>query len=166
MSNASARVVLAIDPGYDRLGWAVGEVQGKKLHIVSYGLIQTSKQQTLYERYQQVQVDLTKTITTYQPTELALEKVFFSKNTTTALKIAEVRGVCLGLCLNHTIAIFEYNPMTVKETVTGYGNADKAAITKMIKLQLKIDPTHLKDDTIDALGILLTHSLASAPVYS
>lgn len=163
-ASNTPRIVVAIDPGYDRLGWAVGEVVQKKLQLISYGLLQTSAKDELYVRYHQVQKELLTLIGKYKPSELAIEKVFFSKNTTTALKVAEVRGVCIGVCLAHNVGIFEYNPMTVKETVTGYGKADKAAVTKMIKLQLKVDPTSLKDDTLDALAILLTHSLASQQI--
>lgn len=163
MLTKQPRQVLAIDPGFDRLGWAVGTVTGKQLQVVEFGLVQTSSGDQLYDRYQQVLREVQRLISRHHVQELVLEKVFFSKNTTTALKVAEVRGLCMAVALDQHLTIAEYNPMTVKETVTGYGKADKAAVTKMVQLQLKVNPAELKDDTLDALAILLTHSLASSP---
>ena len=160
MTASEPRVVLAIDPGYDRLGWAVGIVQRKKLAVTSFGLVQTQKKDLLITRYQHILAAFTDLLITHQPSELAIEKVFFSKNTTTALQVAEVRGICIGAALLKNIAVHEYNPMTIKQTVTGYGKADKKAVSKMICLELKLNPDGLIDDTLDALGILLTHSLA------
>lgn len=154
-------VTLAIDPGYDRIGWAVGEGKGDKPKVLGYGCIQTLKTDTLTKRYRQLEVDLQKIIDQYQPTKLAIETLFFSKNTTTALKVAEARGIIIGNCVRNNLDVFEYHPNTIKLTVTGNGKADKKAMEKMVRLQLPLPATKIIDDAIDALAILLTHAIVS-----
>ncbi|HYD35480.1 MAG TPA: crossover junction endodeoxyribonuclease RuvC [Vitreimonas sp.] len=150
--------VLAIDPGYDRLGWAVAKVATTKIELLQYGLLQTKKTQSRWERYQEVITLLSELMTSYQPTELAIETLFFSKNTTSAMQVSEVRGLIFAEALKNHLTIFEYNPMTIKQAVTGTGKADKRAVEKMVRLQLKLSEVKLVDDTLDALAVLITHS--------
>lgn len=152
--------ILAIDPGYDRIGWAVGN-KSKSDATVAYGLIQTQKQATIFERYRQLQTELTDVIRQHHPTELAIEQLYFSKNTTTALRVSEARGVVIATCLAYGLTVFEYNPSSIKLAVTGHGAADKAAVEKMVRLELKLTTTQLIDDTIDALALFLTHKYAT-----
>ncbi len=153
-------MILAIDPGYDRVGWAVGKCLHRgKIEAHSFGCITTSKQVALEQRYLKLQKDLLEIIDTHSCNVLAIETLYFSKNTTTALKVSEARGVILATCAAKNLTIREYNPGTIKSAVTGNGRADKKAMAKMIQLQLKIPTEKVIDDAIDALGILLTHSL-------
>ncbi|MEO8581095.1 MAG: crossover junction endodeoxyribonuclease RuvC [Patescibacteria group bacterium] len=155
----STPTILAIDPGYDRCGWAV--VIGKLDQAsFQYGSIETNKNETFFQRLSQVISFLEKMIQLYQPTDLAIETLFFSKNVKTAMRVAEVRGAITGLCLQHSMKIFEYSPIEVKQAATGNGKADKKAIEKMVRLQLKIPASEkLLDDTLDALAIGLTHQV-------
>lgn len=152
-------VCLGIDPGFDRLGWAVGRANHAKLQIQEYGTCITNRKHTVFERYQQILADLQSVLTTYQPTELAIETLFFSSNKTTAMRVSEVRGLLIGHCLQAGMSIHEYNPTQVKQVAAGSGRADKQMMAKMISLQTQL-PTHdTLDDAIDAVAVLLTHSL-------
>jgi crossover junction endodeoxyribonuclease RuvC len=157
--TAHNTVLLGIDPGYDRVGWAVGFTQGQRVTLVEYGCIQTTKSRTLFERYTEIDTALIEILTRLQPTELAIESLFFSKNKTTALTVSEARGVIISRCLQQHLAITEYAPVQIKQSVTGSGRADKTAVSKMVRLQSNLPPTEkLLDDTTDAIAILLTHA--------
>lgn len=154
-------ILLGIDPGYDRVGWAVGELlPAGKVHVLDFGCITTSAKDSLFDRYQVLLQELTRLLETHQPDETAIEMLYFSKNTTTALKVSEARGIIISACMQKASEIFEYNPMTIKQAVTGSGTADKRAVTKMVQLQMQLPQKSQKilDDTMDALAILLTHA--------
>lgn len=157
--NTSQDIILGIDPGYDRIGWAIGRGFGSKPQIIDLGCIQTNKKDSLFKRYQAIEQQLQKVISQYKPQDLAIETLFFSKNTTTALKVSEARGVILSCAARNGLDIFEYNPNQIKLTVTGNGNANKVAMEKMIRLQLDIPQRKFIDDAIDAAGIVLTHAV-------
>lgn len=149
--------IIGIDPGYDRLGWAVGENTKGKWNIADFGCIQTAKSDTLVQRYSQINTELSEIISEHKPDQAAVETLFFSVNKKTALQVSEARGVILSCLIQNNIEIFEYNPNQIKLTVTGYGNADKKAVEKMVRLQLPIPKIKIIDDAIDALAIMMTH---------
>jgi len=151
-------MILAIDPGYDRLGWAVGYQDKRHPQVIALGCIQTDKNQPIFRRYQQISQELEKLIKQYQPVVAAIEELYFSKNTKTAMRVSEARGATIQVLLNHQLAIFEYGPTTIKQVVTGDGRANKKAIAKMVKLQLKLDDQMI-DDALDAAACYLTHVL-------
>ena len=153
----SKAVILAIDPGYDRCGWAVMS-SNPKAEVIFYGCIVTDKKADFFDRLSQVITELGQVIAAHETTELAIETLFFSKNVKTAMRVAETRGAISALCLINAMKIFEYSPVQIKQAVTGNGKADKKSVEKMVRLQLKIPKTEkLLDDTLDALGIGLTH---------
>jgi len=152
------KIIIGIDPGFDRLGWVVGTVTGRKLQLLNHGLVQTSAKSPMMDRYQQIITALTEILTQYQPTQAAVEELFFSTNKKTALRVSEVRGLIIGLLLNHQVAVFEYHPQSIKLAITGHGKADKLAMAKQLQLELGIDTT-LRDDELDAIAIALTHAL-------
>ncbi len=152
-------ITLGIDPGYDRIGWAIGEGLGSKPKIIDFGCIQTNKKDSIFDRYQAIENKLQKIIDQHQPQELAIETLFFSKNKKTALQVSEARGVILSCCTRNNLNISQYYPNQIKLTVTGNGQANKAAVEKMIRLQLDIPQLKIIDDTIDAIGIVLTHAI-------
>lgn len=155
-------VILAIDPGYDRMGWAIGTTSLKlggikPVELIEYGYLQTDKQDSHEARYLTIFNYVEQLIKEYKPTELALETLFFSRNQTTAMKVAEIRGITIIACLKAGLTIHQYNPGTVKLTVTGHGKADKKAIEKMVRLEFKLIDEKIMDDALDAIAILLTH---------
>jgi crossover junction endodeoxyribonuclease RuvC len=150
--------ILGIDPGYDRLGWAVGEVTPTNLSVIKYGCIQTDRKQNIIDRYRQFSTELATLLQELQPDEAALENIYFARNTKTALRVSEARGVIIHTCLLAGLEIYEYDPVSIKLAVAGNGQADKTAVTKMVQLQLKLTPDKLLDDTLDALATLMTHA--------
>lgn len=156
-----SQVILGIDPGYDRVGWAVGEGYGSQVKVLAYGCVQTSKRQSAAERYAKIDQELTQVITTFNPTTAGLEALFFTKNQTSGLQVAEARGVIISLLFRHHIQYQDYTPPQVKLSVTGNGRADKTAVKKMIGLLLPTIPQDVRpqlDDTLDAVAIMLTHA--------
>lgn len=150
--------ILAIDPGYDRMGWAIGEKQNNTTNLIEYGYLQTSKEDTVETRYLAISKYVLQLIKEFKPSELALETLFFSRNQTTAMKVAEIRGIIIIACLQSGLTIHQYNPGSIKLTVTGYGKADKKAVEKMVRLQYKLLDEKIMDDALDAIAILMTHA--------
>jgi crossover junction endodeoxyribonuclease RuvC len=151
-------IILGIDPGYDRCGWGVIEKKVGNYSYIACGLIQTPKTDEHIGRISKVSKEIWTILQTYKPQVVSIETLFFSKNVTSALKVAEVRGAILSTVGNWSedVKFQEYNPMQIKSAVTGVGNADKKAVEKMVRLQLKGVPEKLIDDTVDALAIALT----------
>lgn len=164
----ATRRILGIDPGYDRVGWGIVQSDGPTFTVVAYGCIQTAKSDPLIERYRQIDRELEHIVVTYQPTDAAIESIFFAKNQTTAMHVAEARGVIISCLFRHQLGYGEYTPLQIKQAVTGFGKADKAAVEKMIRLQLKLnqaggagaskDQAKVLDDALDALAVSLTHA--------
>jgi crossover junction endodeoxyribonuclease RuvC len=147
---------MGIDPGYDRLGWAVGQWNGKEWAQLDFGCIITDPQATIFQRYQQIQTDLTALLIEFKPEQAGIESIFFSKNQTTAMRVSEVRGLIISNLIQHSCGITEFTPNQIKQAVTGAGNADKTAVAKMVRIELQLDQQVVIDDAMDALAILLT----------
>lgn len=147
--------LLCIDPGFDRLGYAIGTVKSHQFLPIDYGTLQTHSSQNHYSRYQKIIAFIKNLLDVHQPNVLAIESLFFTKNVTNGLKVAEVRGIIIGLCLDKNLTIYEFLPNQIKMSVTGHGSADKAGVMKMVKMQLKITDKIL-DDCADALAIGIT----------
>ncbi|MBW7943815.1 crossover junction endodeoxyribonuclease RuvC [Patescibacteria group bacterium] len=156
-------IVIGIDPGYDRFGWAVfSQLNGQQL-LLDCGCIVTNRKAPRLERYLQILDELSGILEKYSPMTAAMEQLFFSRNVSTALPVAEIRGLAMALFLQRHMAVRQFNPGTVKSSVTGNGKADKTAMRKMVLLQLgPVSPQlHQKvsdelDDTIDAVGVAMT----------
>lgn len=160
ISKLSSPVVLGLDPGYDRVGWAIATINSvHDISVLDFGCITTDRKQTRSFRYNQIFTQLTELVSEHQIAELAIEELFFAKNTTTAMHVAEARGVMLTVAFQHNLAISEYSPPQIKLAVTGDGRASKTALTKMVKLQLRLDEKKVPDDSYDALGLLITHAV-------
>lgn len=153
--------LISLDPGYERLGIAVIEkgastARGVKDALLYSDCFKTAKDLPHHERLALVGAEIERVIAEYQPQALALETLFFSKNQTTAIKVAEVRGVILYIAAKHGLRVFEYNPMSIKVAVTGHGGSDKAAVMSMIPRLIRIDKTIKHDDEYDAIAVGLT----------
>lgn len=152
-------VILGIDPGYDRVGWAIATKRGPEFECIALGCIQTNPKETIFERYQKMSTDLLEIIAHFKPTQLAIETLFFSKNKKTALRVSEARGVIINTCLSKKLSVFEYSPVQIKLAVTGNGAANKQAVAKMIQIEIGSDAQKHLDDAVDAVAIVLTHSV-------
>ena len=151
--------ILGIDPGFDRLGVCILDKDGSKETLIYSSCVITSKKDTFEKRLEEIGKSLEKILKEYKPQELAIEKLFFTKNQTTAINVAEVRGVCIYLSQTHKLSIYEYSPPEIKLAVAGHGKANKNDIAHMVPKILKnqIKQT-LLDDEMDDIAIALTHS--------
>lgn len=151
--------ILGIDPGFGRVGWGIVEGQGNNWTHIVHGCIETNAKQPFVARLEDIFTQLTTIIKTHTPDHAAVEELFFAKNVTTGINVSQARGVIL-LCLTQAkLPIEEYKPSTIKQSLTGYGNADKRQMQKMIKLQLNLKQIPTPDDVADALAVALTCGL-------
>lgn len=156
---ATSPIIIGIDPGYDRIGLAIGQKHAATWQILAYECLETNRKLDLFTRYQQISTRLDQLLTIHQPQEAAIESLFWFKNQSTALHVSEARGVILAGLLAHGITISEYTPLQIKQSLTGYGRADKKAVEKMVRLELQLTEKII-DDTIDALALMVCHQAA------
>jgi len=152
------KIIIGIDPGYDRLGLAILEKNINEEKIIFSDCFLTSAKDSFYKRLLLIGEYLEEILDKYQIDILAIEKVFFQKNQKTAMNISAVKGLIIYLALKKSIIVKEYTPLEIKNTVTGYGNADKKQMEIMLKKILKINKKINYDDEYDAIGTALTAS--------
>lgn len=151
-------VALGIDPGTATTGYGLVRIERDgSLVAVKYGVFLTPKEATASARLEMLYDDLKAVLLEYKPEIAAVEKLFFSRNVTTAIAVGQARGVVM-LCL-HQVGIepFEYTPNEVKQAVAGYGGADKRQVQEMVRALLQLDSIPKPDDAADALAIAITH---------
>lgn len=151
-------IILGIDPGIARVGWAVLSVVGAKLTPISYDCIETEKEKTPEKRLSEIYASLTQLIKKYSPEVMAVEDLFFATNAKTAISVGQSRGVILLTAAHEHIPVVSYSPLAVKRAITGDGKADKKQVSRMVTLTLKLPKTPLLDDTTDAIAIGMTHA--------
>jgi len=149
--------VLAIDPGYGRCGVAVVEKNGGKETLIYSACIETSAKADFAARLAEVADECTRLMEKYSPDAVALEKLYFSSNQKTAMRVAEVRGALIQAASNRGLAVFEYGPGEVKSAVASSGRADKRQVAKMLHALLHIEKSISHDDEYDAIAIGVTH---------
>ena len=150
--------ILGIDPGVAIVGFGVIDVDGARQQMVQYGAINTEAGLPLATRLLQIGRDLERLIELFQPDEIAIEELFFSKNITTGIAVAHGRGVILYTAEKLQIPIYEYTPMQVKQSVVGYGLAEKKQVMDMVRRLLKLKSVPRPDDAADALAIAICHA--------
>lgn len=149
--------VIAIDPGYERIGIAVIEKKERnKEEVIFSECFQTDKNLVFNQRLFLVGDHVRKLIYTYKPIALATEDLFFAKNTKTALKVSESRGVVAFQAYDNEIPVYEYTPNQIKVAVTGYGRATKKDVYTMVSRLVNLTGKTKMDDEIDAIAIGLT----------
>ena len=151
-------LILGIDPGTARTGYGFIETDGDNLSVISFGCITTPKEETKSARLALLHAQLLELIKEFKPDELAVEMLFFNKNTMTALTVGEARGVILLAAELNKVPIFEYTPLQVKESLSGYGRASKQEVKEMVKMHLGLEKIKGPDDVADALAIAICHS--------
>lgn len=152
MISREQQTILAIDPGYDRCGVAIIHT-GSESKVFHSWCIQTSKKDSHADRLAFIFKNVESAILEYKPAAIALETLFFSVNKTSALAVAESRGVIIVLAGLHNIPLIELSPQEVKIAMTGSGNADKKSVQKMVALTMKIDISKKIDDEVDAIAL-------------
>jgi len=148
--------VLAIDPGYDRLGVAIMEYQNGKEYLIFSTCVMTDKKSPLADRLVTVGDTITQLIKEYTPDTIAIETLFFNKNITTAIGVAQARGIIIYLAKNAGCTLFEFGPQEIKVAVTGYGSSDKKAVYDMVTRLVPNVPQKAHDDEYDAIAVGIT----------
>ncbi len=150
-------IVVGIDPGIARVGYGVLDKTDRHLVSLTYGCIETksslSQSQRLREIYERISVILDE----YHPGCVAVEQLFFSRNTTSAMQVSEARGVLLLAAIQRDIVIAEYTPNQIKQAVTGSGRADKHQVQEMMRRLLRLQEIPRPDDAADGLAVALCH---------
>lgn len=149
--------ILGIDPGYAIVG--IGIVDYDNLHFspVEYGAINTPAGDPIEERLRQIYEDLCSLLEEYRPDAVAIEQLYFTTNQTTAIAVAQARGVLLLAAHQHGVPIFSYTPLQVKSAVVGYGKAEKQQVMEMTRRLLGLHAVPQPDDAADALAIAICH---------
>ncbi|MBQ2637993.1 crossover junction endodeoxyribonuclease RuvC [Candidatus Saccharibacteria bacterium] len=156
--------ILGIDPGTGICGFGVIELKGSDTlrgaaKMIDNGVISTPPNTPLAERLEDIYNSMHEIINLNKPDVVSIEKLFFTKNITTGISVAEARGVVILVCKQHNLPIFEYTPNEIKKTMTGYGSADKKQMQEMVRLHLNLKEIPKPDDAADALAAAITHSL-------
>lgn len=166
--------IIGIDPGYERLGFAVLDVDARgKITVAHLSCVQTEKKLALQDRLANIGHAVKKLFEQWAPDAVALERLYFSTNVKTALTVAEVRGIIRYEITNANAPLFEYGPADIKIAVTGHGRSDKRQVEAMVRRLVKVPQKDIFDDEFDALAIALTciardgksvsHSLSTTP---
>lgn len=150
--------ILGIDPGTGILGFGIIEVGNRTTQLVDAGVIRTPVKEDDAIRLETIYDELTDIIASTQPSSMVVEKLFFARNVTTAMTVAQARGVVLLCGRQADMDIFEYTPMQIKQAITGYGKADKKQMQEMVRVLLRLPEVPKPDDCADALAAALTHA--------
>ncbi len=153
--------IIGIDPGTARIGWGLIDGNHQRYTMYRYGCIETDKAKQSYHRLEEIYDEVYGLLTAEQPDQVVVEQLFFAKNVTTAMSVGQARGVILLAAAHANLPIFEYTPLQVKQTITGYGRAEKSQIQTMVKMLLKLKEIPKPDDAADALAIALTHGFTN-----
>lgn len=148
--------LLALDPGYDRLGVAVLERQNGKETLLFSTCIETKRAEVLTERLFHIGTAVETFIETHKPDAVAIETLFFNKNTKTAIGVAQARGIIIFLARKAGCLVYEFGPQEIKVAVTGYGKSDKNAVIAMVKRLVIGAPLTALDDEYDAIAVGIT----------
>lgn len=154
--------IIGIDPGTGILGFGVIDIEtNKQPSMVTAGVIKSPAHTPLEDRLLEIYEGLREIIDETSPQVMSIEKLFFAQNVTTAISVSHARGVAMLVGKQADLKIFEYTPLQIKQTLTGYGRADKKQVQEMVRLHLKLKSIPKPDDAADALAAAITCSLMS-----
>lgn len=156
--------VLGIDPGVTRCGYAVVHQDGRATKARAIGVLSTDKDAALADRLADLQHDLEELLVEFHPGVVAIERVLFSANTSTAMSVGQASGLAMAAASRAGCAVVEYSPNQVKEAVAGHGGADKRQVQEMVQVLLGLDVVPHPPDAADAAALALCH-LAMAPLH-
>ncbi len=154
-------VVFGIDPGYAIVGWGAIRFQSNAYKPLGFGAVETEAHTDFNQRLETIYDEIYAILDRCRPDALAIERLYFQTNKTTAIKVAQARGVTLLAAQKLRIPIFEYTPLQVKTAVTGYGKAKKPQVMEMTRRLLHLSEVPKPDDTADALAIAICHAQAA-----
>lgn len=154
--------IIGIDPGFAIIGFGIIEYENSRYKTIDYGAITTPAGEDMNVRLGIIYKDLCDVLDTYKPDVLAVEKLFFNSNQKTVINVAQARGIILLAAVQRGIKIYEYTPLEVKKSITGYGRAVKKQVQEMTRRILSLQKIPKPDDTADALAMAICHAHASS----
>ena len=149
--------VLGVDPGSETTGWGVIDAEGRKVRLVEFGVVRASPRERFPARLLKIYSGIEEIIERFRPDACSIEEAFYAANVKTALKLGQVRGVVLVAAERARIEIHEYSPRLVKQTVVGYGNAEKHQVQEMVRVLLSLAHAPEPHDAADALANAICH---------
>jgi len=158
----AGRVILGLDPGTASTGFGVIAVNGNRFSALEYGVVSTSAGLPLEKRLELIFEGITEVLRRHHPESTAIESLFFNTNVRSALAVGHARGVTLLACSRAGCCVYEYTPQQVKQAVVGYGKAEKAQVTDMVRALLGLTEIPRPDHAADALGVAICHANTSA----
>lgn len=154
-------VILGIDPGYAIVGYGLLDYKNNRFGIVDYGAITTEAGMPFNRRLEIIYDGLCELIEKYKPSAMSIEKLFYNNNAKTVIDVSQARGVIMLAAQKNRIPVFEYTPLQVKQSVVGYGRAEKKQVQEMTRKILCLEKVPKPDDTADALAMAICHAHTS-----
>jgi len=153
--------ILGIDPGIATIGFGVIDINKNNFKLINCGVITTPAHTPLSDRLAQIYDDMCGILEIFKPDVVSIEELFFNTNITTGISVAHGRGVILLACRKADVKIYEYTPLQVKQSVVGYGRAEKNQVMDMVKRLCKLSSPPKPDDAADAVALALCHARSS-----
>lgn len=157
-------VILGIDPGYAIIGYGVLRYEKNRFTVLDFGAVTTPADMPFFDRLGCIYEDLTYLFQKFSPDAMSVEKLFFNTNQKTAIDVAQARGVIMLCAQQNNAKIFEYTPLQVKQSVVGYGRAEKKQVQEMTRQLLGLSAVPKPDDTADALAMAICHAHCSGSI--
>jgi len=154
-------VILGIDPGYAIVGFGVVDYQSNHFTVLDYGVVTTKAHTDFCDRLEAIYDGIAAVIEKYAPHAVAIEKIFYNTNAKTVIDVSQARGVLALAAKKRGIELFEYTPLQVKQSVVGYGRAEKKQVQEMTRLLLNLKEVPKPDDAADALALAICHAHSS-----
>ena len=158
--------IIGIDPGYAIVGYGVVDYRGNSFNVIEYDAVTTGAQTDFNLRLEQIYDGITDIIARLHPEAMSIEKLYFNTNTTTAIAVAEARGCILLAAQKAHLPVYEYTPLQIKQSVTGYGRAEKRQMIEMATRLLGLSKAPHPDDVADALAAAICHAHSSGSMMN
>lgn len=158
--------VLGVDPGIATIGFGAVDTNGTRIDLVKCGVITTPAHTTLSSRLKRIYDDMGELLEIFKPDAVSIEELFFNTNITTGIAVAHGRGVILLACENAGVQIYEYTPLQVKQSVVGYGRAEKSQVMDMVRRICRLKAVPKPDDAADAVALALCHVRSSTSLLN
>ena len=159
-------IILGIDPGYAIVGFGVLEYKNNHFSVIDYGAITTDAGTPFNRRLELIYDEMTELLQKYRPDAMSIEKLFYNSNAKTVIDVSQARGVIMLAAQKNGVPAFEYTPLQVKQSVVGYGRAEKKQVQEMTKRILFLEKVPKPDDTADALAMAICHGHCSGSIAS
>lgn len=151
------KLILGIDPGTNIMGYGLIQHKDNKIEVVDFGIVKLRRNSNMYIRLGLIYENVIDLIEKLCPDEMGIESPFYAKNVQSMLKLGRAQGVAIAAAISRQIPVYEYSPRTIKQTITGNGNATKEAVARVLELNLKIDINQKIFDATDALAVAICH---------